>query len=336
MLDKRHDWVHLICAGRDERFQDIPCEDFRASSGQCTNLTKISQCHRLFHSMEEIGIDVRGILFNPAHGCGLMEKMWENSRCDPFQVMLKAVSLSATSLQRSYGHGLVDSEEDIDLRSLVQRLKRPVELRNGCNLSVWAAYIRKAVDNEMLGVLRRRGVILRHESCRACAHISLSRPFTCTLDVIEPMEGDIRGERANPYYGMERKRRDPVCAGYSAREYVLPCVHSEYRPDSDPSRDLHPSETRLYVEELTFLLKKRFEKSPKASKARQKCGRQLELFVILLSLLKDHECTEQEAFQILAETSGMNRKMIQRDFMEIRMFLKDAIEKEGVEAMETL
>jgi hypothetical protein len=282
----------------------------------------MGRCRLLFDVMKSLGVDVGEII--SGYSCTLIDEMWKEGRCDPFMILHDAISRSAVSFHRQYGH-ILDEREDVDFGAIIHSLKRPLELSAGYTLDAWSSYIRKTADNAMREVLRRRGIMVRKESCRYCTHLTLSKPHTCTLEKVAIMRDAVQESYDNPHYRKERQKKDPACTGFSARTY-RPLETEDDADWSTPDENIRENERRLheklYIRELGKLLKDRCEKAPQDSKVRQKYCRQFDLFEGLLDLLtKDRGLSAQEAARIISENAGMKSRMIRRDIREIKNFL---------------
>jgi len=103
--------------------------------------------------------------------------------------------------------------EDIDVENIVKRV-----LSAGLQshaLNDLYGYLNKTIRNQIVEVLRRRGIAFRKGKCGTCRYLSESRPKICQL------EGSISNESSseipNRFFGKERKWDDPSCIGHLHR-----------------------------------------------------------------------------------------------------------------------
>ena len=245
-----------------------------------------------------------------------MAEIWEAGRCSPFEMLYSAVNGYLHDLKKHYPMAGIDEREDIDLNTLVLRLKQPRELKGGSNLMVWNRYINKTAYNQVLKVISKK------RECGTCRYLTES-------NVCQRKEFLVDGEvRENPVHGerMERTRR--ACEGYSPFIPIFSKIGTLDLDGVDPEGGAAGTgsggqEDGSGVVDIEWIKKTLLKRAltEKSRKQKEMLVRQYMVFLALYELLGE-DFSEHESRDLISSGFGKREKTIRRDITEIRTYLE--------------
>ncbi len=287
------DLIQAVCGG--EQFSKVPCKYYNPPSTECNLLKKGRKLKDIF----------------------------KKGRCDPYNKLCMAVKRNLDKyLKDIEQHSKSDSKKIFDSRtiyiSLILRGRlENKSLKKGYNLAVLQAVINTSSKREVIKVLRQEGVMPEF-ICGWCIFLSSSEPYVCERELIP---GDGEKEKPNPHYNHIRRPSDHAC-----QKGFRPFEYESGDKNDDETGIPEPFQNRISYDNLTDIayaatLLKRRAQGAKLGITRKRYTRQFESWMKRLGFM--YECGTNEAVEEeLAKYFCVNTKTIQRDFKEIRKYLR--------------
>ncbi|MCP4105380.1 MAG: hypothetical protein GY749_07575 [Desulfobacteraceae bacterium] len=301
---KEIDLIQAVCGG--EQFGKIPCKYYNPST-ECNLLKKGRKLKDIFKNGKR-------------RRCrpDIKVSMAVKRNLDKYKKYLNDIEhRSKSGWQNS--RQVFDSHIGYVSSVLINRLKNK-SLDKGHNLAVFQAFINTASEWEVIKVLRQEGVMPEF-ICGLCIFLSNLKPYVCEREFIP---GDGGNEKTNPNYNHNRRPSDHACQeGFKPLEYES-C--DENNNDGHKTEVPEPLQNRIDYDSLTDIayavtILKRRAQGTTLGINRTRYTRQLESWVKRLEFMNEYD-TDEAVENELAKYFDVTAKTIQRDFKEIRKYLR--------------
>lgn len=242
-----------------------------------------------------------------------MGAVFGQRRCRPEVMVETAV--------RHFLNGYSDRVDPSDFEEYLNSLPvfvmdqiQEVHLTKEYTIYALKAYINRTAYNRVVNTLQKDG-ILPQRTCGDCLHLSRSGPpYHCQRTTIEiEYSGE---ETPNLLYETPRKPSQRACS-HGFEPYYLVDGPPEGEEVVNPGSD---AVLKDLLETWYRCLEERIEQEAAGSKRREVCERQYLFFCNLVHYL-EQGYSRTEAIRAIKALYGCNKKVLSRDFQEMREYL---------------
>jgi hypothetical protein len=297
----------IFCRGNDTRFNGIVCPYYKPGGDDLCQLLEERR----------------------------MTEFWRQCR-GAWEIFWNVVKKCYRTFRKSYPDIPIDEEEDFKFDEVIERLgKQPLDTPN---LAVWYTNVDVAIYRESKRSLVQQGLIPDKRNCGSCKYLSISKSYVCSKT------------------GEIKKKLGPPCEEYSPRiphfksidedspyknrvmsrmneanrddepdfiETVLVNIEEELQKEELQAKEkIKKTPEQILFRRIQKLLKERARTEKPGSTRRRIYERQYDVLIFLIHKFSEGFSPKQ-IITMISRQFGLNRKMIERDLKEVRIFLRE-------------